>query len=313
MAKAAETGQSIIERYFIFIVLAVSLSALWLPSGFIWVKPHIPKLLGMIMFGMGVSLKFSDFAGIWKRRNLVAAGVLLQFICMPLLAVVISGLFDLPKELTIGMIIVGACPGGTASNVMAYLSGANLALSVTLTLMSTLLAPLLTPAIIYLFLSQNVDISFTDMMSSVFWIVFFPLMDGLVLRHFLYKYVQKFISVFPTISILSITLIIGCVVALNRELLLSFPFLIFTAVLLHNISGLAIGYGAGKILKTSPEDAKTLAFEIGMQNSGLGVTLASQFFTALSTLPGAIFSVVHNVTGLSLANWWAGKRSNSDN
>lgn len=256
------------------------------------------------MFGMGVSLTFDDFKNIWKQKHLVLLGVLLQYIVMPTLAVFVSFVFQLPKEILIGMVLVGACPGGTASNVMAYLSKANLALSVTLTLLSTLLAPLLTPAIVYLILSHTVEISFFEMMKSVFWIVLFPLLDGLILRHFLYKYVKNYLAWFPSLSIICITLIIGCVTALNRQLLLTFPFLIILAVLMHNSLGLGIGYGVARLFKSSHANARTIAFEVGMQNSGLGVSLATQFFTVASALPGAIFSVMHNLTGVSLVNWW---------
>ena len=304
MNNQPDTRQNLIERYFLVLVLAVSAIALWKPTGFIWMKPHIPKLLGVIMFGMGVSLKFSDFKKIWNDKHLLLLGVSMQFIVMPLLALLVSLVFHLSEEIFIGMILVGACPGGTASNVMAYLSKADLALSVTLTLCSTLLAPVVTPAIVYLILSHQIEISFLSMMKSVFWIVIFPLFDGLVLRHFLYKYVQKYIAFFPALSIVCITLIIGCVVGLNQQLLLTFPVLILVAVILHNTMGMGIGYGVARLFKASHDNARTLAFEVGMQNSGLAVSLATQFFTVASALPGAIFSIIHNISGVSLASWW---------
>ena len=300
--------QNLIERYFILLVLAIVAAALWKPAGFTWMKPHIPKLLGVIMFGMGVSLTFSDFKKIWKDKHLLLLGIGMQYIVMPLLALGISFTFQLPKEIFIGMILVGACPGGTASNVMTYLSRANLALSVTLTLCSTLLAPLVTPAIVYLVLSHRVEVGFWSMMRSVFWIVIFPLFDGLVLRHFLYKYVKKYISVFPSVSIICIALIIGCVVGLDQQLLLTYPVMIMIAVVLHNVMGMGIGYGTARLFRTSEANARTLAFEVGMQNSGLAVSLATQFFTAASALPGAIFSIVHNISGVTMANWWGKRR-----
>ena len=299
--------QNYIERYFILIVLLITALAIWQPMGFTWMKLHIPKLLGVIMFGMGVSLTFADFKKLKADKHLLLLGVLLQFIVMPLLAVLLSFSFGLSEEILIGMVLVGACPGGTASNVMAYLSKANLVLSVSLTLLSTLLAPLATPFIIYLLLSQHVEISFFSMMKSVFWIVIFPLFDGLVLRHFLYKYVKKYLQYFPSISIICIALIIGAVVALNRDLLLTFPLLILIAVILHNTLGMGIGYSVARLFKASKKNARTIAFEVGMQNSGLGVSLATQFFSAASALPGAIFSIVHNISGVTLASWWGKK------
>lgn len=184
MDKTSNSKQNLIERYFILLVLTTAAIALLKPAGFIWMKPHIPKLLGVIMFGMGVSLTFNDFKKIWKEGHLLLLGVSMQFVIMPLLAVALSFIFHFSEEILIGMVLVGACPGGTASNVMTYLSKANLALSVTLTLCSTMLAPIITPAIVYLLLSHRVDISFWGMMKSVFWIVIFPLFDGLVLRTF---------------------------------------------------------------------------------------------------------------------------------
>ena len=300
---------NLIEKYFALVILLVAVLALWLPRCFVWAKPHIPLLLGIIMFGMGVTLKFSDFIAVWRHRGMVLAGVALQYTVMPALAVLISSALGLPKEVMIGMVIVGSCPGGTASNVLCYLSRADVALSVVLTLCSTLLAPVVTPFIIYLILSQKVDVSFVAMMQSIFWIVFFLLLAGLVVRHFFFNRIAKVLSWFPTLSILMIAVVIGCVMALNRATLLAFPALVLLAVILHNTLGLAAGYAAGRLLKASPERTRTLAFEIGMQNSGLGVSLATQFFTAAAALPGAIFSVVHNLTGVLMAKWWSVRKA----
>jgi bile acid:Na+ symporter, BASS family len=302
MGEKTSIKRNFIEQYFILLVLLVTGIALWQPSGFVWMKPHIPKLLGLIMFGMGVSLTFNDFKKIKSDKHLLLLGISMQFMVMPLLALILSFSFQLPEEILTGMILVGACPGGTASNVMAYLSKANLVLSVSLTLLSTLLAPIITPAIVYLLLSKHVEISFLSMMKSIFWVVIFPLFGGLVFRHFIYKFVPKFLSWFPTVSMVCIALIIGSVVALNQELLLTFPVLIILAVIMHNSLGMSIGYGVARLFKASKENARTLAFEVGMQNSGLGVSLATQFFSAASALPGAIFSVVHNISGVTMAS-----------
>ena len=259
------------------------------------------------MFGMGVTLKFADFKQILVKKKLVFTGIILQYTVMPISAFLISRILSLPEEIFIGMIIVGACPGGTASNVMTYLSKANVALSVTLTLASTLAAPLITPVIIYLFLSQTVSISFVPMVVSVFWIVLFPLIDGLVIRHFFQKKFDNILQIFPSISIISISMVIACVVALNQNTIMSFPLIIFFAVVLHNASGMAAGYFAGKTMKVDEKDCRTLAFEVGMQNSGLGVTLATQFFSSASALPGAIFSLWHNISGIVAAKFWSRK------
>ena len=260
------------------------------------------------MFGMGISLEFLDFIKVWKHKRLVVLGVLLQYTIMPILALGISFIFQLPKEIAAGIIIVGACPGGTSSNVMSYIAKANLALSVTLTLITTFLAPLVTPLIIYLCLQHSIDVPFFSMVKSVFWIVMFPLVDGLVIRYFFYNRIKKVLPVFPSVSILSIILIIACVVGLNQSLLLSFPIIVFIAVAMHNCCGLGIGYFLAKFFGADEPEARTIAFEVGLQNSGLGVSLATQFFTAAAALPGSIFSLWHNLSGIFLAKYWLSKK-----
>ena len=297
-----------VEKYFALLAISFSIVALFYPTLFTWIRPHIPILLGVIMFGMGITLKFTDFKGVWKHKWLVVVGVIVQYTVMPLLAVVISLMLQLPKELMAGMVIVGACPSGTASNVMAYMGKANLALSVTLTLCTTLLAPLLTPFIIFICLRHSINVPFWSMVNSVFWIVLFPLVDGLVIRHLLYNRIKKIVPIFPSISIICIILIVACVVGLTNNLLLAFPIVIFIAVILHNAGGLTLGYYIAKLLKADEREARTLAFEIGLQNSGLGVSLATQFFTSVAALPSTIFSVWHNLSGILLAKYWASKK-----
>lgn len=293
-----------IESHFITIAVVLSGIALAYPPSFTWIRPHIPLCLGIIMFGMGLTLEFADFRDILSKWRLVGLGVILQYIVMPLLAVIIASAFGLPSEAVIGMVVVGACPGGTASNVIAYLARANVALSVTMTLASTCLAPVLTPAIIYMVLEKQVHIDFWSMVQSVFWIVVFPLVDGLILRRLLRRWLEPVLKVFPSVSILVIALLIACIIGLNQKTLLAFPLLVFLAVVLHNSLGLAAGYGAARLCKCSRRDARTLAIEVGMQNSGLGVALAVQFFGAASALPGALFSLWHNISGVGLARRW---------
>jgi len=298
-----------LERGFLAIAFSVSVLALWHPEWFTWVKPYIPMCLGIIMFGMGLTLNFEDFRDILRKWKLVGLGMILQYTIMPLLAVGISSLLGLPTSAMVGMVVVGACPGGTASNVIAYIARANVPLSVTMTLASTALAPLLTPIVIYLLLDQKVSIDFWGMMRSVFWIVLFPLLDGLVLRRLFRKHLDPVLSWFPSVSIVVISLLIACIIGLNRANLLAFPVLVFLAVVLHNVLGLGTGYFVARLTGCKERDARTLAIEVGMQNSGLGVALASSFFTAASALPAALFSLWHNISGVCLANFW--RRSDS--
>ncbi len=291
-----------IERHFLLLAVVLSVLAFIEPTLFVWLKPHIALCLGIIMFGMGLTLEFKDFKAAIKNYKAVGLGVLMQYTIMPALAVVISTFMGLPQEILIGMVVVGACPGGTASNVIAHLAKANVALSVTMTLISTCLAPILTPAIIYVLLNQQIEIPFLPMVKSVFWIVIFPLVDGLVLRRLLRKKLDPVIHVFPTISILVIALLIACIIGLNHDTLATFPVLVFVAVVLHNLGGLVTGYGVGKVAGLPRKDCLTLAIEVGMQNSGLGVALATKYFSAASALPGALFSLWHNISGVIFAN-----------
>lgn len=302
-----------IEKQFILIAVALSAVALAFPPSFIWIKPHIPLGLGIIMFGMGLTLDFEDFRDILRKWPLVGFGIVMQYAVMPLLAVAISYILGLPREALIGLVVVGACPGGTASNVVAYLAKANVPLSVTTTLASTCLAPLLTPAIIYFVLEQQVEIDFWSMVQSVFWIVVFPLVDGLILRRIFRRRLEPLLRYFPALSIMVIALLIACIIGLNQKTLLAFPVLVFAAVVLHNSFGLGIGYGMARLCKCSKRDARTLAIEVGMQNSGLGVALAVKHFGVASALPGALFSLWHNISGVALARRWrdASEESNS--
>lgn len=293
-----------IERFFIPITATLCAIALAHPPSFTWIKPHIPLFLGVIMFGMGLTLEFGDFRNILGKWRLVGFGVFMQYAIMPVLAVGISFALGLPPEATVGMVLVGACPGGTASNVVAYLARANVPLSVTLTLASTCLAPVLTPAIVYLILEQKVEMDFWGMVASVFWIVVFPLVDGLILRRLLRRWLEPFLRYFPSLSILVIAMLIACIIGLNQTTLLALPVLVFAAVVLHNGLGLAAGYSLARLARCSRRDARTLAIEVGMQNSGLGVALAVAHFGAASALPGALFSLWHNISGVFLARRW---------
>ena len=296
---------TVIENNFLKIAILFSGLALFQPEWFTWIKPHIPIFLGIIMFGMGVSLAFKDLEQVWRKPQHIGAGLVFQFILMPTIAFCIGKALNLSSELFIGLIIVGSCPGGTASNVITYLARANLALSITLTLISTLLAPLVTPFIILFLLHEKIDINVISLMKTTFWIVLFPLVDGLIIRQFFQKQLKPIIQVFPSISIIAITAVIACVVGLNQQTLLRLPILIMIAVVLHNGLGLCIGYGFSKLLKFPISTARTLSIETGMQNSGLGVALATAHFSPLAALPGAIFSFWHNFSGIILAKYWS--------
>ena len=296
-----------IEKHFLSLILIFSFLGYFEPSLFIWVKAYIPLLLGIIMLGMGVSLNFSDLWDIRKEPKWIIVGISLQFLIMPIAAIVIGKILQLPQEILLGLIIVGSCPGGTASNVMVYLARAHLPVSITLTLISTILAPILTPLWIYFLAHKYIDISYLSLLKTTFWIVIFPLFDGLVIRKFFKKRIEPIIGVFPSISIIAIAVIIACVIGLNQDTLSAFPILILIAVMLHNISGFVCGYIVSRLFKFPKNVCRSIAIEVGMQNSGLGVALALAHFSKLVALPSVLFSIWHNVAGVILVKFWKGR------
>jgi BASS family bile acid:Na+ symporter len=293
-----------IETYFYVIILSISIVGFFSPYLFSWVQTYIKQILGAIMFCMGATLTFSDFKSIVKSPKLIGVGVALQYTFMPLLAYLISKVLQLPNEQLIGMVIVGSCPGGTASNLITFLSKGNVALSVVITLSSTILAPLLTPLMIYLFLMEQMPIDTFALMKSVFWIVVFPIFDALVIRHFFEKQFQKIAFVFPSIAIFLISLLVAYIIGINKDLLLTLPLLLLLAIVMHNGLGYLLGYYVSKLFGFAIKDSRTIAIEVGMQNSGLGLALASQFFSAAATLPSALFSIWHNLSGILIAKKW---------
>lgn len=294
-----------IQRHFVLIAIILSILALVHPEAFSWGKVYIPYLLGIIMFGMGLTLQGKDFLTVWDSRKAVVVGVLSQYTIMPLLAIILSKILNLPDAIVVGMVLVGACPGGTASNVVTYLARGNVAFSVTMTVCSTLLAPLMTPFIVYIFARQIINVPFWSMVESILWIVFIPLLLGLILRKLFPESSERLTGVLPSLSILTISFVIAVIMALNRSTVLSFPLLIMLAVIIHNLLGMLLGYGIGSLFKLDKEDRRTLSIEVGMQNSGLGASLATSFFTAQSALPSALFSLWHNISGVSIAKYWS--------
>ena len=291
-------------RYMALIVLAVAALALFKPETCLWIDPTwITYLLMLIMFFMGITTKLEDFKVVFTRPKDVIIGCIAQFTIMPLLAFALGKVFGLETGLLAGVILVGTCPGGTASNVITYLSNGDVALSIGMTSLNTLLAPILTPAITYLLLKTSVVVDVKSMFMSIIQVVIIPIVLGLIVNRLLNKQIEKIKSVFPMISVLSITAIVGCVVSHNSAKILSTGLVIFAVVILHNLLGYLCGYLVGTITKADLSKKKALAIEIGMQNSGLATSLAATAFPslAMATVPGAIFSVWHNISGACLA------------
>jgi BASS family bile acid:Na+ symporter len=280
------------------------LLALWQPDWVSQGKGAILPLLGVVMFGMGVTLRWDNFQAVWRRPRVVLFGSLMQYAVMPLAAWSIGLLLALPPELLAGLVLVGACPGGTASNVVCYLARGDLALSITLTTVSTLLAVVATPLLTWLYLGQRIDVPVTSMLLSIVQVVLLPVTLGILVNRFLGRWLHGIKQLAPVVSVASIVIIVAIIVALNQPRLAELAALLGLAVVLHNGAGLAAGYGLARLLGEDERVARTLAIEVGMQNSGLGVALALQYFGAAAALPGALFSVWHNLSGSLLAAWW---------
>lgn len=285
--------------------ILLSLVAYALPDLFIPLKPSLFFLLGLVMFGMGISLKASDFLRILKSPKPIVLGLLLQFICMPFFAWGISTWLQLPLALATGMVLVGASPGGTASNVICYLAKGNVALSITITTFSTLLAVIATPALSLLYIGKHVDVPAMKMLMDIVKIIILPVAAGVIVNQLFGRFLQSTRQVFPLISVFAIVLIIAIIVALNQSRLGSVGVLLIAAVAMHNALGLVVGYWLPRAFGMDQRTCKTLSIEVGMQNSGLAVALAVKYFTPVAALPGALFSLWHNLTGSLLASFWS--------
>lgn len=293
-----------IVKYMAIIILAISFCSLFSPNYFIWVKTsYINYLLMIIMLGMGLTLKSDDFVLVFSHPKEIICGAASQYTIMPLLALGLSYLFNLDAGLTAGVILVGTCPGGTASNVITYLSKGDVALSVCMTSVNTLLSPILTPLITYLILNTTVKTDIWAMFIGITNIILVPVIIGIITNKFLPGLTKKITKILPSISVIAISLIIASIVSHNTEKILSAGTIILPVVILHNILGYILGFGVGKLLKLNRAKTKAFSIEIGMQNSGLASSLANSTFptTPEAAVPGAIFSIWHNLSGGILA------------
>ena len=293
-----------ISKYMGAIVVLVAAVALFWPSSFLWVDTWaINPMLGVIMFGMGLTLSPQDFRIVFSRPKDIIIGCLAQFTIMPLLALGLSWAFALPKELALGVILVGCCPGGTASNVITYLAKGDLALSVGMTATSTLLAPLITPLLVWLLAGTMVEVDTIGMLLSIVYVVIAPIAVGLIFQRYLPKFTKEIVPYLPAFSSIAIALVVGIIVAHNADRLLVGGMIVVLVVVLHNLCGLSLGYVIGRLLGLAEPKKRAISIEVGMQNSGLASSLATLHFAAypLATIPGAIFSVWHNISGALVA------------
>ena len=293
-----------IARWMGAMVLLVAALALVIPASFASINPWaINPMLGIIMFGMGLTLSPSDLRIVVSRPKDILIGCLAQFTVMPLLAFFLSWVFMLPKELALGVILVGCCPGGTASNVITYLAKGDLALSVGMTATSTLLAPLLTPLLVWLMAGTMVDVDTLSMLLSIVYVVIAPIVCGLLCQRYLRGMTKRIVPYLPAFSSIVIALVVGIVVSHNAERLMVGGLVIVFVVIAHNVLGLSAGFVLSRLIRLPRAKCVAVSIEVGMQNSGLASSLAVLHFAAypLASIPGAVFSVWHNISGALVA------------
>lgn len=293
-----------ISDYMGMLVLATAMIALAFPNAFLLLRPTlINYLLGVVMFGMGLTLNLHDFRIVFSRPKDVIIGCLAQFTIMPLLAWALAWVFRLDEALALGVVLVGCCPGGTASNVITYLAKGDLALSVGMTGVSTLLAPLLTPLLTWALAGKSIHVDVASMILSILWVVILPIIVGLLVKWLWPKFTEEATDYLPAFSTIAIALIVAIVISANADKLLAGGLIIVLVVVLHNICGLGLGYLIGHLLGLASQKKRAISIEVGMQNSGLASSLAATHFAAypLATIPGAIFSVWHNLSGAAVA------------
>ncbi|EZH65456.1 sodium transporter [Bacillaceae bacterium JMAK1] len=292
-------------RYFAVFVIIAAITAFLMPDPFIPINGYVPILLGIVMLGMGMTLKPVDFKLVAKKPIPVLLGLLFQYTIMPLTAFIIALALNLPPELAAGLVLLGSVPGGTSSNVMVYLAKGDLPLSITMTSMSTLIAPITTPAILFLLAGQWMPVNFMSMFTMIIQVIIIPVAIGLLLRKFVPAFVDKTVTVMPLVSVVAILAIMSGAVSANADTLASAGLIAFVAVMLHNAAGLALGYAAATIAKLTPSQRRAVSIEIGMQNTGLGVTLATAHLSPLAAIPSVIGTAWHNITGPIMATYWS--------
>ncbi|MBB2155805.1 bile acid:sodium symporter family protein [Gluconacetobacter diazotrophicus] len=298
---------SVLTRLFPLWAILVSASAIRWPGPFLALSPAITPLLAFVMFTMGVTLTVADFRRIARRPAPVLAGIVLHYTIMPLAAWLVARMLSLPPALRVGMILVGSVSSGTASNVMIYLARGDVALSVSISTLSTLVGIVATPLLTRLYVSADVAVDTWALLRSIVELVALPVVGGLAVNMLAHRAVRRIEPALPLVAMIAIMAIIGSIVASVRPSLAFAGPIVLLAVMLHNGMGLLGGYWGGRLLRLDESACRTLAIEVGMQNSGLAATLGRLYFGPLAALPGAIFSIWHNISGSALSAWWAGR------
>ena len=294
----------LITRFFVLWIILFSAAAFFFPRVFEDLGFLIVPLLAVIMFAMGITLRVDDFRRVFLRPLEILAGVCAQYIVMPLLGLLLALAFGISPLIAVGIVLVGSCPGGTASNVITYLARGDLALSVTLTSVSTLLCPFLLPVLMYIYAGKWIDVPVTDLFISALQIVLLPVLLGLALRRLLGEKSEAVLPLLPSVSALVIALVVGIIVSLNTESIKTVGAVVFLVVIIHNTLGLICGYLIAKTLGFGESSCRAISVEVGMQNSGLAAALSQLHFGYLTALPAALFSIWHNISGGAIASLW---------
>ncbi len=295
---------SIITNFFTFWIILFSVIAYLYPSHFADLKTLIVPTLGIIMFGMGVTLTVSDFRRVFLRPKDIGVGVATQYLAMPFFGFVLAEIFGLDPLLAAGVVLVGSCPGGTSSNVITYLARGDVAFSVTMTSVSTIISPIMLPLMMYIYAGQWINVPVLKLFISTVQIILLPVGLGLALRALIKDHIKYVLPVLPSVSAAAIIFIVAVIVAANADSIATVGLIVTVVAIIHNILGFSVGYGVARFFGMDVMRARAVSIEIGMQNSGLAVALANTFFGTLAALPGAIFSVWMNISGSALAWWW---------
>jgi len=303
-----ETFGKWVGHWFTLLVVIWAVVNYLLPQISTWVIPNTSYLLGIILFGMGLTLKGEDFAHIVKKPIPVILGTVAHYVIMPLVAWVLCLIFHLNGATAAGVILVGSCPSGTSSSVMAYLAGGDVALDVSIETLSTLLAPIALPGLLLLYAGRYVTIPTQSLFLSTIQIVLVPIILGVVIHSIFGKKIDVITRVLPLVSQTAILLIIGAVVSANHAgLFTAATAMVFPVVMLHNLSGYGLGFLFSKLIRLKDPQRKAITFEVGMQDSSLGATLAMKYFSPAAAIPSTIFSIWHNISGSILSSYWRGK------
>ena len=301
-----------LTKYFTFFVILVALLAIFIPGpGTTLATTKVGNLsavsilLMIVLFGMGITLTPNDFQRVARNPLQVILGTIAHYVIMPFIAFLLVHLFGLTGAAAVGVILVGSAPSGTSSNVMSFLSGGDVALDVSIGLLSTLLAPVMIPTLLKLLAGKWVNVPFSSMFFSAFQIVVIPIVLGIIVHTIFKEHVQKVIEIMPLISQVAILVIILAVLSANSKTILAVSTLILVPVIiLHNLLGYLLGYGFSKLMKMDTPQQKAITFEVGMQDSALASTLAISFFEPASAIAAVMFSVWHNISGSVLASLW---------